>query len=227
MVRRSRSGPLMSGWGHLRLIDLPPEFAACPLRSRKRTSFQLIPAAGSLRTLPSRPRGSQRTRARLLARRTGRPGAASPIRRPWKRIRSAKATEPPHLGQTLLLRGIAAVVADALPSIGRAPASAGPRRLAPLSARPAALGVSVGEQQSHYCDTEQNKTDRAHSSSPSPSFRAANSKGEGTRVCTSASPPYRPGHVSATSSGKMSALLRKRRSAMAGAGSIAKARATD
>src|SRR6516225_872207 len=38
--------------------------------------------------------------------------------------------------------------------------SAGPRRLAPLRARPA-LGVSVGEQQSHYCDTEQNKTDRA------------------------------------------------------------------
>jgi hypothetical protein len=30
-----------------------------------------------------------------------------------------------------------------------------------LRARPA-LGVSLGEQQSHYCDTEQNKTDRAH-----------------------------------------------------------------
>jgi hypothetical protein len=30
-----------------------------------------------------------------------------------------------------------------------------------LRARPA-LGVSVGEQQSHYSDTEQNKTDRAH-----------------------------------------------------------------
>src|SRR5262249_7648723 len=59
----------------------------------------------------------------------------------------------------------------------RAPGSAGPRRLAPLRARPA-LGVSVGEQQSHYCDTEQNKTDRAHGSSPSPSFRAANAKGE-------------------------------------------------
>jgi hypothetical protein len=42
-----------------------------------------------------------------------------------------------------------------------------------LRARPA-LGVSVGEQQSHYCNTEQNKTDRAHGSSPSPSFRAAN-----------------------------------------------------
>ena len=40
----------------------------------------------------------------------------------------------------------------------------------------AALGVSVGEQQSHYCDTEQNKTDRAHGSSPSSSFRAANAK---------------------------------------------------
>jgi hypothetical protein len=38
-----------------------------------------------------------------------------------------------------------------------------------LRARPA-LGVSVGEQQSHYYDAEQNKTDRAHGSSPSPSF---------------------------------------------------------
>src|SRR6266446_3715416 len=119
-----------------------------------------------LRTRPSRPRVSQRTRARLLARRTGRPGAASPIRRRGERIGSAKPAEPPHLGQTLLLRGIAAVVADALPSIGRAPASAGPRRLVPLRARPAALGVSVGEQQSHYCDTEQNKTDRAHAVLP-------------------------------------------------------------
>src|SRR5262249_36448416 len=63
----------------------------------------------------------------------------------------------------LVERGIAAVVADALTGIGRAPASAGARRLAPLRARPA-LGVSVGEQQSHYCDTEQNKTDRAHGS---------------------------------------------------------------
>jgi hypothetical protein len=54
-----------------------------------------------------------------------------------------------------------------------------------LRARPA-LGVSVGEQQSHYCDTEQNKTDRAHGSSPSPSFRAANAKGE------AASPPSKP-----------------------------------
>jgi hypothetical protein len=44
-----------------------------------------------------------------------------------------------------------------------------------LRARPA-LGVGVGEQQSYYCDTEQNKTDRAHGSSPSPSFRAANAK---------------------------------------------------
>jgi hypothetical protein len=61
-----------------------------------------------------------------------------------------------------LFRGIAAVVADALPGIGRAPASAGARRLPPLRARPAPLGVSVGEQQSHDCDTEQNKTDRAH-----------------------------------------------------------------
>src|SRR5262249_45324060 len=102
------------------------------------------------------------------------PGISRPVRRPWKRIRSAKATDPPHLGQTLLLRGIAAVVADALPSIGRAPVCAGPRRLAPLRARPA-LGVSVGEQQSHYCDTEQNKTDRAHAVLPVHLIPAANS----------------------------------------------------
>src|SRR5262249_15167606 len=102
------------------------------------------------------------------------PGISRPVRRPWKRIRSAKATEPPHLGQTLLLRGIAAVVADALPSIGRAPVCAGPRRLAPLRARPA-LGVSVGEQQSHYCDTEQNKTDRAHAVLPVHLIPAASS----------------------------------------------------
>src|SRR5262245_52955648 len=93
------------------------------------------------------------------------PGVAGPIRRPGKWIRSAKATEPPHLGQTLLLRGKTAVVVDAFPGIGRAPASAGPRRLAPLHARPA-FGVSVGEQQSHYSNTEQNKTDRAHDGRP-------------------------------------------------------------
>jgi hypothetical protein len=62
-----------------------------------------------------------------------------------------------------------------------------------LRARPA-LGVSVGEQQSHYCDTEQNKTDRAHGSSPSPSFRAANANGEAasapmnSRRCISTTP---------------------------------------
>src|SRR5262249_35055395 len=88
-----------------------------------------------------------------------------------ERIRSENASERPHLGQTLLLRRKTAVVVDAFPGIGRAPASAGPCRLAPLPARPA-LGVSVGEQQSHYCNTEQDKTDRAHGSSPSPSFRS-------------------------------------------------------
>src|SRR5206468_12572159 len=108
-----------------------------------------------------------------------------PIRRPWKRIRSAKATAAQDRLIALVERGIAAVVVDAATGIGRAPASAGPRRLAPLRARPA-LGVSVGEQQSHYCHTEQNKTDRAHGSSPSPSFRAANAKGE------AASPPSKP-----------------------------------
>jgi hypothetical protein len=110
------------------------------------------------------------------------PGVAGPISCARKRIGSAKATEPPHLGQTLLLRGKTAVVVDAFPGIGRAPASAGPRRLAPLRARPA-LGISVGEQQSHYCGTEQNKTDRAHGSSPSPSFVRPNAKGK------AASPP--------------------------------------
>src|SRR5215471_619321 len=60
----------------------------------------------------------------------------------------------------LIERRIAAVLA-AVPRLNRAPASFGPRYLVPLRARPA-LGVSVGEQQSHYCDTEQNKTDRAH-----------------------------------------------------------------
>src|SRR6266404_5390375 len=108
-----------------------------------------------------------------------------PIRRPWKRIRSAKATAAQDRLIALVERRIAAVVVEALIGIGRAPASAGPRRLAPLRARPA-LGVSVGEQQSHYCDTEQNKTDRAHGSSPSLSFRAANAKGE------AASPPSKP-----------------------------------
>jgi len=84
----------------------------------------------------------------------------------------------------LIERRIAAILA-AVPRVDRAPASAGPRRLAPLRARPA-LGVSVGEQQSHYCDTEQNKTDRAHGSSPSPSFRVANAKGEGGGVAEQA-----------------------------------------
>src|SRR6516165_10724682 len=84
---------------------------------------------------------------------------------------------PPLSSPSIIERRIAAVLA-AVPRVDRAPASAGPRRLAPLRARPA-LGVSVGEQQSHYCDTEQNKTDRAHGPSPNRSFRAANAKGEG------------------------------------------------
>src|SRR5258706_6403208 len=45
-------------------------------------------------------------------------------------------------------RRIAAVL-GAVPRGGRAPASAGPRRLAPLRARPA-LGVNVAEQLSPY-----------------------------------------------------------------------------
>src|SRR5258708_5242004 len=97
-----------------------------------------------------------------------------PIRRPWKRIRSAKATAAQDRLIALVERGIAAVVVEALIGIGRAPASAGPRRLAPLRARPA-LGVSVGEQQSHYCDTEQNKTDRAHAVLPVHLIPAASS----------------------------------------------------
>src|ERR1700730_8078240 len=89
------------------------------------------------------------------------PAVAGPVSRARKRIGSAKAAEAQNRLIALVERGIAAVVVDALTGIGRAPASAGPRRLAPLRARPA-LGVSLGKQQSHYCDTEQNKTDRAH-----------------------------------------------------------------
>src|SRR5262249_16432487 len=103
--------------------------------------------------------------------------------RKW--IGSARAAAAPRRRPALIERRIAAVVVEALLGIGRAPASAGPRRLARLRARPA-LGVSVGEQQSHYCDTEQNKTDRAHGSPPSPSFRAANAKGG------AATPPSKP-----------------------------------
>src|SRR5262245_15676438 len=98
--------------------------------------------------------------------RTWRPGVvAGPIRRPGKRIGAAPAAFRPYRRPALIERRIAAVL-GAVPRVDRAPASGGSRRLAPLRARPA-LGVSVGEQQSHYCDTEQNKTDRAHGSSPS------------------------------------------------------------
>src|SRR5262249_47223769 len=102
--------------------------------------------------------------AAALARRTWRPVVAGPIRRPGKRIGSAKAAFRPYRRPALIERRIAAVL-SAVPRMGRAPASAGPRRLAPLRARPA-LGVSVGEHQSHYCDTEQNKTDRPHDCPP-------------------------------------------------------------
>src|SRR5262249_28884255 len=95
-----------------------------------------------------------------LAPRTWRPVVAGPERRARKRIGSAKAAFRPYRRPALIERRIAAVL-GAVPRVGRAPASAGPGRLAPLRARPA-LGVSVGEQQSHYCDTEQNKTGRAH-----------------------------------------------------------------
>src|SRR5262249_35835405 len=108
--------------------------------------------------------------AAVLAHRPG-PGVAGPVWGAWKGIGSAKAAADQDRRLIALVeRGIAAVVVEALTGIGRAPASFGPSRLAPLRARPA-LGVSVGEQQSHYCDTEQNKTDRAHGSSPRPSFR--------------------------------------------------------
>jgi len=96
------------------------------------------------------------------------PGVAGPIRRPRKRIGSAPAAFRPYRRPALIERRIAAVL-GAVPRVDRTPASAGPHRLARLRARPA-LGVSVGVQQSHYCDTEQNKTDRARGSSPSPSF---------------------------------------------------------
>jgi hypothetical protein len=122
--------------------------------------------ASPLRVVPDGLTGP----AAALARRTWRPVVAGPERRARKRIGSAKAAFRPYRRPALIERRIAAVL-GAVPRVGRAPASAGPRRRAPLRARPA-LGVSVGEQQSHYCDTEQNKTDRAHGSSPSPSFRS-------------------------------------------------------
>jgi hypothetical protein len=53
-----------------------------------------------------------------------------------------------------------------------------------LRARPA-LGVSVGEQQSHHCDTEQNKTDRAHGSSPSSVFSCGQGNPLNSRRCIS------------------------------------------
>src|ERR1044072_2581843 len=62
------------------------------------------------------------------------PGVAGPVRRARKRIWSVKATAAPHLGHTHLLRGIAAVVVEALLGKGRAPAHGGPR-LAPLRDR--------------------------------------------------------------------------------------------
>jgi len=76
----------------------------------------------------------------------------------------APAAFRPYRRPALIERRIATVL-GAVPRVDRAPASAGPCRLAPLRARPA-LGVSVGEQQSHYCATEQNKTDRAHDGPP-------------------------------------------------------------
>src|SRR5262249_57819616 len=91
----------------------------------------------------------------LLARRT--PGVAGPVWRGRKWIGAAPAAFRPYRRPALIERRIAAVLA-AVPRVDRAPASADPRRLAPLRARPA-LGVSIGEQQSHHCDTEQNKTD--------------------------------------------------------------------
>jgi hypothetical protein len=106
--------------------------------------------------------------ATALAHRT-RPGVAGPVWRGRQWIGAAPAAFRPYRRPALIERRIAAVL-GAVPRVDRAPASAGPRCLAPLRARPA-LGVSVAEQQSHYCDTEQNKTDRAHDPSPSPSFR--------------------------------------------------------
>src|SRR5262249_32719485 len=86
------------------------------------------------------------------------PAVAGPVWRALKWIRSAPAALRPYRRPALIERRIAAVLA-AVPRVDRTPTSAGPRRL--TAARPA-LGVSVGEQQSHYCDTEQNKTNRPH-----------------------------------------------------------------
>src|SRR5215813_2016971 len=121
------------------------------------------------------------------------PGVAGPESRARKRIGSAKAAAAQDRLIALVERGIAAVVVEALLGIGRAPASAAPRRLAPLRARPA-LGVSVGEQQSHYCDTEQNKTDCAHGSSPSPSLSCGQCKRRG-RVAAEQANELAPLHL--------------------------------
>src|SRR5215813_2552396 len=121
------------------------------------------------------------------------PGVAGPESRARKRIGSAKAAAAQDRLIALVERGIAAVVVEALLGIGRAPASAAPRRLAPLRARPA-LGVSVGEQQSHYCDTEQNKTDCAHGSSPSPSLSCRQCKRRG-RVAAEQANELAPLHL--------------------------------
>src|SRR5262249_60940820 len=89
--------------------------------------------------------------AAVLARLTQ--GVAGPIRRPGKWIGWAPAAFRPYRRPALIERRLAAVL-GAVPRVARAPASAGPHRLARLRARPA-LSVSVGEQQSRYCDTEQ------------------------------------------------------------------------
>src|SRR5207244_11475301 len=101
-------------------------------------------------------------------------GVAGPVWRGRKCIGPAPAAFRPYRRPALIERRIAAVLA-AVPRVDRAPASAGPRRLAPLRARPAALSVSVGEQQSHYCDTEQDQTDRAHAVLPVHLIPSANS----------------------------------------------------
>src|SRR5262249_41352755 len=160
---------------------------ARPRCAGRRFQRSCVSLAASRRVGRARPRlpPQSYSRGRLLiwqtsglARRTRRPCAARPERRARKRIGSAKAALPPYSRPALIERRIAAVV-DAALGIGRAPAPARVSRLARLRRRPT-LCVSVGEQQSHHCDTEKNMTDRAHAVLPVRLYRAASRSEEHT-----------------------------------------------
>src|SRR5262245_48449793 len=84
----------------------------------------------------------------------------SAVRKRQRRISgAAPAAFRPYRRPALIERRIAAVLA-AVPRVDRAPASAGPRRLAPLRPRPP-FAVGFGGQQGHIGITSQTRTDRA------------------------------------------------------------------